>query len=366
MKITISKSELVAALDTVIKATSSRATVPSLAGILISTEDDSISFFASDLETSIKTSVPGVIEEKGSLAVPGKIFTNIIKNLPEAAVVLETKNETVLISCNQSHFEINTLNTGEFSRFPDISGVDSITLPSTVLNKMVKKVAKAVSNDETRAILTGILLTVDKEIVKMVATDSYRLSLVELFLDEPITENFEVLIPGKAFEEVIKMSASSHEVKITLTSNQILFNFAETSYITRRLDGNFPNYNQLIPKEWKVKTTVSLSELSEAVKRVSLMALNNTAIKIVCSVEDQQIKLSSKAQDIGLAEEVVLAKIEGESQEISFNHSFIQDGLSVIDNEFVSLEIQDGMKPGLLRCPEEGFTYLMMPVRSNH
>lgn len=366
MKITISKSELVAALDTVIKATSSRATVPSLAGILISAENDAITFFATDLETSIQTSVSGLIEEKGTLAVPGKIFINIIKSLPEAAVIIETQNDTAFVSCNQSHFEINTLNDADFTRFPDVTGIEHISLPSDVLNEMVKKVVKAVSSDETRAILTGILLTVDKEIVKMVATDSYRLSLVEKFLDEPVVDNFEVLIPGKAFEEVVRMSATSNKVNITLTSNQILFTFGETSYLTRRLDGNFPNYNQLIPKEWKAKTTVTLSELSESVKRVSLMALNNTAIKIVCSVEDQQIKLSSKAQDVGLAEEKVLAKIEGETQEISFNHSFIQDGLSVISNEFVSLEIQDKMKPGILRCPEEGFTYLMMPVRANH
>ncbi len=366
MKITISKSELVTALDTVIKATASRATVPSLAGILISTEQDKISFFATDLETSIKTSVSGLIDESGVLAVPGKIFTNIIKSLPEAAVIIETQGDIARISCNQSHFTVNTLNAADFTRFPDISGIESIKLPSNILDEMVKKVAKAVSNDETRAILTGILLTVDKEIVKMVATDSYRLALVEKFLDEPLVDSFEVLIPGKAFEEVVKMNTGTKEINIVLTSNQILFTFGDTSFVTRRLDGNFPNYNQLIPKEWKAKTTISLSELSESVKRVSLMALNNTAIKIVCSVEDQQISLSSKAQDVGNAEEKVLAKIEGETQEISFNYNFVQDGLSVIKNEFVSLEIQDGMKPGLIRCPEEGFTYLMMPVRSNH
>lgn len=366
MKISISKSDLVTALDTVIKATSSRTTVPSLAGILITTNQDKITFFASDLETSIKTSVSGIIDEPGVLAVPGKLFSNIIKNLPEAVVVIEALDNQAEITCNQSHFSIRTLNPDDFRRFPDITGIDSISLPVSVLDEMVKKTVKATSSVELNAILTGILLTIDKEKITMVATDGHRLALVEKTLENPIENKFEVLVPGKAFDEIVKMAPSNSEISLTLTSNQILFQFGETSFVTRRIEGNFPNYKALIPNEWKSRTTLSLAEFNEAVKRVSLMALLNTAIKISCSLEDQQISISSHSQDFGDANETVLAKVEGESQDISFNYSYIQDALSVIKSDFVSLEIVNNLKPGLLRCPEEGFIYILMPVKFNN
>lgn len=365
MKITISKNELTYALDTVIKATAMRTSVPSLSGILISTEQDNITFFATDLETSIKTTANGLIDESGSVAVPGKIFTNIIKSLDEASVVLETTGESITIRCNQSFFEIRTLNVADFTRFPEISGIQRISLPTNTLTTMVRKASKAVSRDETRAILTGILLKVEENNVIMVSTDSYRLAMVENKLEKAAQEPFESLIPGKAFDEVVRMAGSSEEIEITLSSNQIMFKFGTTAFVTRRLEGNFPNYSQIIPKEWSTRATIEYSELANAVKRISLLALNNTAIKIECVTEDQKLALSAQTQDVGNAKEDVVAKIEGDSKQISFNHAFIQDGLSVIDNEYVTLEVTESMKPGVIRSAEENFIYLMMPVRSN-
>lgn len=364
MKITISKTELVYALDAVIKATAMRTSVPSLSGILISTEQDNITFFATDLETSIKTSANGLIDESGSVAVPGKLFTSIIKSLPESSVVLETNGERIDITCNQSKSTISTLNVADFTRFPEITGIQKITLPTTTLATMVRKVSKAVSRDETRAILTGILLKVENDTVTMVSTDSYRLAMVENKIENSLSEPFESLIPGKAFDEVVRMAGSSETIDIILSTNQIMFTFGSTAFVTRRLEGNFPNYTQIIPKEWSTRATVEYAELQNAVKRVSLLALNNTAIKIECVSEDQKLSLSAYTQDVGNANEEVLAKIEGDSKEISFNHAFIQDGLSVIDNEYVSLEVTEAMKPGIIRSSEENFIYLMMPVRS--
>lgn len=364
MKITISKSELATALDTVIKATASRTSVPTLAGVLLTTEQDSITLFATDLETSIKTKVNGLIEEGGSLAVPGKIFLNIIKSLPEAAVILEIKNDIVQITCNQAQFSIKTLNAADFSPFPNITGIQSVTLPTTVLSDMVRKVAKSVSHDDTRAVLTGIYVTIEKEIIKMVSTDGYRLSLVEKYLEEPVTDSFEALIPGKSFDEVMRMAGVNPTVSLTLTSNQILFEFGDTSFVTRRLNGNFPNYKQLISHDWSAKATIAYSDLYEAVKRVSILALNNTALKLSLNNEEQKLTLTALTQDVGEAQEDVEIKMEGKDQNISFRHTYIQDGLSVIDNDTITLQVTDPLKPGLLCSPEEGFTYLMLPVRT--
>ncbi len=364
MQISIAKPELVAALSRVIHATASRSSVPSLSGILISCDGGVITFFASDLETSIKTQVEGIIQEPGTVAVPGRIFNDIVRALPESAITLTLKGEQLAITAAQSQFTIHTLNSGDFVRFPEISQEQTLTLSGSLLSSLVKKVSRAVSKDETRAVLTGIYVQAEGSEVKMVATDSYRLALVTQPLNEPVAVPFTALIPGKAFEEVIKM-LGSEEVTIALSQNQVLFSFAATQFVTRKIEGNYPNYQQLLPKEWQVQATITQAEFLDAVKRVSLLAISNAALKFSLSVEDQSLSLSAHSQDLGSAEEQVMVKAEGTSQEIAINHSFLLDGLSVIESEFVQIEVQDAMKPGIIRAPEENFVYLMMPVRLN-
>lgn len=364
MKINISKAELIKALSTVIKATASRPSVPSLSGILITTQEDKITFFASDLETSIKTEVAGLIEDAGKVAVPGKIFTDIIRSLPESAVILETDGEMLHIKASQSNFTIRTINTEDFIKFPDVEGVDSVTLPTVVLNSMVKKVSKSVSKDETRAVLTGILVKIENNTISMVATDSYRLAVIEKEVEGLVQGSFEALIPGRAFDEVVKMASEVDSITISLSSNQVKFVFGDTKFITRRLEGNYPNYKQLLPKEFNTQVMVTHHDLYDAVKRVSLMAINNAAIKLQIGVEDQTLALTAKTQDVGDAEEYVMVKAEGVDGYIAINHAFLLDGLSVMDSEFVSIEIVEPMKPGIIKSTEENFLYLVMPVRS--
>jgi len=364
MQISIAKSELSAALARVIHATASRSSVPALSGILISCKEGIITFFASDLETSIKTQVEGLITEPGTIAVPGKIFSDIVRSLPESAVNLTLEDEQLKIDAQQSHFTIRTLNPDDFVRFPEVSESQQITLPSKLVKTMVRKVGRAVSKDETRAVLTGIYLMVEADEVKMVATDIYRLALVTKKLETSLDEPFTVLVPGQAFEEVVKM-IDEGPVIISLSQNQILFSFGQTQFVTRKIEGNYPNFSQLLPKEWVVQATVAQTELFEAVKRVSLLAVTNAAVKFSVSVEDQDLTLTSQSLDLGSATEHVMIKAEGSDQEIAINYSFLLDGLSVIDSEFITIEIQDSMKPGIIRAAEEDFLYLVMPMRIN-
>jgi DNA polymerase-3 subunit beta len=314
------------------------------------------------LETSIKTQVEGLITEAGTVAVPGKIFSDIVRSLPESAVELTLEGEQLIISAQQSRFMIRTLNPDDFVRFPEVSGNQQITLPAEIIKSMVAKVIKAVSKDETRAVLTGIYLVADGYEIKMVATDIYRLAIATKKLESSLSEPFTALIPGQAFEEVIKM-VDTGPVTISLSQNQILFNFEQTLLVTRKIEGNYPNFSQLLPKEWSVKATIAQSELFEAVKRVSLLAVTNAAVKFSVSVADQDLCLTSQSLDLGSATEHVMIKAEGEDQEIAINYSFLQDGLSVIESEFITVEIQDSMKPGIIRAPEEDFLYLVMPMR---
>ena len=364
MKLTINKQALLSAINKVIKATASRPSVPYLSGVLISVKDSEMTLFASDLETSIQTKVECLVESEGVVAVAGKILANIINALPDTAVHLYDEGEFLKISAGQSEFEIRKINTEDFSTFPQIMSEQEVVIPADKLSLMVKKVSKAVSRDESRVVLTGVLFTVEEDVITMVSTDSFRLALIEQKLEKALNETFEVLIPGKVLDEIARMITGSEQVKVASTANQILFSFDDTKMLTRRLEGKFPNYKQLIPSSYTTKAITDHSELLDSVRRVSLLALNNAAISVEVSAEDQTLSLSAKTQELGAAKESILVKTEGTDNTIAINYSYFLDGLTSINSDTVYLEIQDPLRPGILRAPEENFTYLVMPVRA--
>ncbi len=199
----------------------------------------------------------------------------------------------------------------------------------------------------------------------MVATDSYRLAIEETLLSEPVEQDVEVIIPGRALEEASKIS-SDDTVRIGVSENQVVFEASDTTFICRRIEGSFPNYKQLIPQHSDEDTTVVVvtDELAAAVKRVSLLAMHNTPLKVTINVEDQTLSLSANTQDVGDASEDLMVKVEGKDVEIAFNHAFMTDGLNAVSTETVSLHVQSAIKPGLIESGEgEDFRYLLMPVR---
>ncbi len=364
MKVSIARSELLDALSIVGKGMSARSTLPILSGVLFSVEDAEITLQATDLEVSVKHSAPALVEQAGQVVIPGKLLTDIVRNLPEAAVVLETEGDTVHVRCQHSAFTVKTLGAADFPRFPEVSVDKKISLDSNTVAAMVRQVSKAVSRDETRAILTGILLVVEGPTLKMVATDSYRLAVREVVLEKEMGEDLEVVIPGRALEEAVRLAGDAGSIEIGVSDNQIVFEFGQTVFITRRIEGTFPNYRQLIPKESETNAVVSGEELMAAVKRVSLMALHNTPLKLAVNIADQTLSLSATTQDVGDASEDLMVKAEGTDVEIAFNHAFLIDGLNSASTETLRLEIQNALKPGLIRTVEdEGFLYLLMPVR---
>jgi len=364
MKFSIARSELLEALSTVSKGMSARSTLPILSGVLINADEGEIQLQATDLEISIRHKAPALIDQPGQIVIPGKLLTDIVRSLPEAAITIETEGETAHIRCQHSSFTVKTLKPSDFPKFPEVQVDKSITLASSTLVSMVRQVSKAVSRDETRAILTGILLIIEGPSIKMVATDSYRLAVREIVLEKTAGEDVEVVIPGKALEEVTRLGSDAEEVVLGIAENQIVFEFGNTVFVTRRIEGTFPNYKQLIPKESETKAVISGEELTAAVKRVSLMALHNTPLKISVNIEDQTLSLSAATQDVGDASEDLMVKAEGSDVEIAFNHAFLMDGLNSVGTDSVRLEVMSALKPGLLKSVEqEGFLYLLMPVR---
>ncbi|MDZ4168401.1 MAG: DNA polymerase III subunit beta [Coriobacteriia bacterium] len=366
MKLSIARSELVEALSIVSKGMSSRSTLPILSGIYFSADDGLLTLQSTDLEVSVKHSIPALTDDGGQVVIPGRLLTDIVRSLPEAAVTLETEGDHVLVRCQQSAFTVKTLNSSDFPKFPEVAVSESFKLPSSVLSSMVRKVAKAVSRDETRAVLTGVLMVIDGPMIKMVATDSYRLAMDEVILEESAGAQIEVVVPGRALDEATKIAAGSSDVIVGVSDNQVVFESGETTFVARRIEGTFPNYKQLVPERSDDDTviTIATDELAAAVKRVSLLALHNAPLRVSVSVEDQTLSLSATTQDVGDASEDLMVKVEGKDVEIAFNHSFMTDGLASVSTDTVSLLIQSAMKPGLLRSSEgEDFRYLLMPVR---
>ena len=365
MKLSVARSELLDALSVAGKGMSARSTLPILSGILVSAAGGEIQLQATDLEISVRRSCPALIESEGQVVVPGKLLTEIVRSLPEAAVTLETEGEIAHIRCQHASFTVKTLNANDFPKFPEVVVDKTISLPGKVMASVVRQVARAVSRDETRATLTGVLMVVEGPSLRMVSTDSYRLAMSEVVLEENAGEGIEVVVPGKALDEVTRLAADSQTITVGLSENQIVFEFGSTTFVTRRIEGNFPNYKQIVPKDSGTSVEISGEELAAAVKRVSLMALHNSPIKLSVNVADQTLSLSAATQDVGDASEDLMVKAEGEDVGIAFNHSFLMDGLNSAGTETVRIEIKDHEKPGLIKSvSEEGFLYVLMPVRT--
>jgi DNA polymerase-3 subunit beta len=364
MKFSIARSEMADALAVVAKALSSRSTLPILSGVLITASDGQLELQATDLEISVKHTAPALVEKEGGIVLPGKLLNDIVRSLPDAAVSVETEAETAHITCAQSAFTVRTLPPADFPRFPEVAVEKQMKLTGNVLSATVRQVARAVSRDETRAVITGVLMVTEGPSLRLVATDSYRLALRERILDTAPGEDIEVVVPGRALDEVSRLAQGADEVVIGISHNQVIFEIGSTVFVTRKIEGNFPNYRQLLPKETNSTVDVPVEELTAAVKRVALMAQHNAPIKLAVNVEDMTLSLTATTQDLGDASEDLMVKAEGENVEIAFNHGFFLDGLASADAEEVSLSIQNSLKPGLITTPQdEGFLYLLMPVR---
>lgn len=364
MKISIARGELLEALSVVSRGLSSRTTLPILSGIHIATRNDRVVFQATDLEVSIKTSCMAKVEQPGESVLPGKLLTDVVRSLPEAAVTIDTSvANTASVVCGQSSFSLKTLSPEDYPRFPEVDAEQTVSIPSETFSHVVHQVSRSVSRDETRPILTGILVVVEAGTLRMVATDSYRLCVREVEL-QGVSNEIELVVPGKAMEDVAKLIGSSETVSLGVAENQVIFTFSETTFVSRRIEGAFPNYRQLLPKEHTTRAVIDRGEFLEAVKRVSLMAQHNTPLRVKVSVTDHTMTLSAATQDIGDASEDLQVTPKGEDVEIAFNHTYLLDGISVAEDETIALEVTSPLKPGVLRPTEgEGFTYLLMPVR---
>lgn len=363
MKFSISQSELLNALTIVQKGLAQRATLPILSGIYVEAKADSVQFQTTNLEMSVQFQAAALVEEPGAAVIPGKLFIDIVKNLPDAAVFIEVNDDTAVISCESSSFSIRSLAAADFPTFPQVNPEQQIKVPFEVFSTMARKVCRVVSKDESRMILTGVLIAVEEGTLKLVATDSYRLAVTEHSL-EGASEEFNAVLPGVFVADLAGLPKTGEDIAIAVAENQVIVSYGDTVFVNRRIEGKFPNYKQLIPPAYETRCLIDRSALAAAVKRASLLENNASQVRFSINEPSQTIQLTT-SQDIGCTQEIVKGTIEGESVEIGFNSFYVTEGLSAMGASEVALELIGSLKPGILRStdPDENYLYLVMPVR---
>lgn len=364
MKISVNQSELARALSTVIKGSSTRSTLSILSGILIQARSNEIVLQSTNLELSIRVVLPALVEEEGDTVVPAKLFLDIVKNLPDMAVTISTNESTATIFCNNTTYSLKTLNPLDFPLFPEVEADQEVSFPFNTFASMVKSTAKTVSRDESHPILTGILISQSGNTLKMVATDSYRLAVAEVTLESIPAREFEAVISGAFLQDITALSASDEPIVLALNENQIVITYDNATFINRRIEGNFPNYQQLLSDDYTTKVSLSKAALADAIRRVSLLSNKVSPVQVSIDADAGILTLISNSQDVGNAQESLVCNIEGESLDIAFNYSFMLEGLSSIQTDDISFNLLGPMKPGVIKSEgEEKFLYLIMPVR---
>lgn len=368
MKLSIARGALLDSLSVVTKALSSRTTLPILSGVLLTASGGSVVLQATDLEISVRDKAIADVEEDGAAVVPGRLLADMVRKMPDVAIRIETTSvDKVSVSCRSEKagvisFELRTLPADDFPRFPEVDPQMTVDMPSSLVGSMIRQVSKAVSRDEARPVLTGVLLSIEDDEIRMVATDSYRLAIRNSKLEIPSKEKIEVVIPGKALEEVPKIAGSAQVITMGVSSNQIVFHSGETTYVTRRIEGTFPNYKQLVPTEGETSFTIDRTELLEAAQRVSLLAQHNAPVRM--KIGDNTLTLSAVTQDVGEASEDIMVEASGQPLEIAFNHAFLLDAASSSDDERLRFIATSPLKPGVFSSQDSGdYVYLIMPVR---
>lgn len=362
MKLSINQSELLNALSIVQKGISTRSTLPVLSGVFVEARGDEVSFQTTDLELSIQYTCAALVEEEGATVFPGKLIVDIVKNLPDAAVHIEAVDDGAVISCDSSSFSIKCLAAADFPAFPQVLPEQQISVPFEAFSTMARKVCRVVSKDESRAILTGVLIEVEGQALKMVATDSYRLAVTETALAGEPSE-FSAVLAGGFVADLAGLPKTGEDISLALAENQIIVSYAGTVFINRRIEGRYPNYKQLIPPSYETRCLVDRTALLAAVRRASLLEHNRSQVRFSVNAPTQTIQLTT-SQDVGSTQEIVKAQVEGADVEIGFNSYYVVEGLSAMESAEVALEIQGPLKPGIMKgSPEENYLYLVMPVR---
>ena len=361
-------------LALVSRGVSARSTIQLLGGILLEAADGVLRLSATDMEISVQTSSPAEVEEEGRVVIPARIFNDIVRSLPAGSFSLEhDSGGAVRLAAGENEYRIRTYAADDFPQLPGFDAEAAFRISGELLVETVEKVSRSYSRDETRPVLTGILISFEENRVRMVTTDSYRLSIKETELATTAFEGSrEAIIPARAMQEVSRIFSGSEEeeVEVSLSENQALFRVGDVLFGTRLIDGNFPEYRRLLPTTFEREISVSREELMGTLRRVNLFAQRQTPpVPVSLSFSEGAVEVIVRNGEVGEAHERLQATSEDDFL-ISFNPGYLLDGVSAVDTEKVVFKLNEALKPGLIVPGENGgtgeepdFLYLIMPMR---
>jgi DNA polymerase-3 subunit beta len=364
VKFRCERDTLVEAIGVAQRAVTARTgALPVLSGLAVrASADGRLELVGSDLEITISSRAPVDTQEEGSAVLPARLFGDIVRALESGVVTVEASDDQARISGGRSDFALRVLPVEEFPTVPEAQG-EGVEIAGAVLSEALRQVTRAASRDDARPILTGVRLEPLDGGLRLVATDSYRLGLRDLPGQQVLPEGSAVLVPAKALGELERLLGEG-SVRIHISEREATFALGDVTITTRLIEGEFPNYRQLLPSGYPNRLTVGKDGFLEAVKRVRLVTQGRDGSPIRLSLSSERVELNATAQDVGEAHELIDAKYEGEEMTVAFNPEFLLDGASVVDGDEIVLETLDPLKPAMLKSAgSDDFVYLLMPVR---
>lgn len=363
MKFKSDKNTLLAGIQTVQNIITPKNTLPILANILLETQAGGIKLTATDLDIGISCVIPVDIQEQGSITIPSKKLSEIIKELPSANISITVKkNNLVVIETEQCHFKIIGLPKEEFPKLPEFKDKEVVKIEQSILQEILKLTSFAVSYDETRYILNGILFQINKNNLVVVATDGKRLAVTEKKIKQNIEKNIRIIIPIKTIHELSRNLKNEGDVSLVLGNNQAMFDVGGVIIISRLIEGEFPDYAQVIPAVSEIKMKVGRDQLLLAIKRAALLSTPDyQAVKL--ELFKNKLVVSKSTPDVGESREEIVVEYAGKEMVIGFNPNYLIDVLKNLQEEKIEIEFTDSEKPCVMRI--NGYVYIVLPMRLN-
>ena len=316
---------------------------------------------STDMEISLRASISGEVAGDGAVVVPGRLLTDLVRLLPDETVTLvhEEGDGGLSVASGSYQSRLNVFGAEDFPRLPPLD-VPLHTIAAPALLATIEKVARAASRDESRPVLTGVLVRFEADKLVMAATDSYRLAVKETNL-EAAGPDLDAIIPARALQELARLASGGEEVQLGVHENHVVFSAGEVWLTSRRIDGQFPNYKQLLPETFEAEVVTAREPLLDVIRRAGVMAQRNAPLRL--RFAEGELSVSTQTQDVGEAHESLAVDYAGEALEIGFNPDFLRDGLEAVASENVQLKLINPLRPAVIAAPSENFWYLIMPIR---
>lgn len=362
MKFSVSKDKLLEGLQTVQNVVSTRTTLPILSNVLIQATEGRVRFTTNDLDVGMSCTIDAQVDASGGTTLPARRLAGIVKELPSAEVEIEVDGKnTASIRCGQSFFKMNGLAEDEFPALPKLENAKTFTFKQKELKDGLRKTSYAISTDETRYVLNGILFSFKENKLTLVATDGRRLALVDIEGEFPRSQEGDLIVPTKCIVELQRLLNDDGETRMLVTENQVAFEVNGKLLVSKLIEGNYPNYRQVIPAETKERVTIERELLLTAARRVSLLS-SEKSNSVKLNFTKNNLEITANTPEVGEARESLAVQYKGKEFSIAFNPGFLQDPLRNLTEDEVHLDLIDEMSPGVIKIGTP-FLYVLMPMR---